>query len=67
MLKLPRLLRLGRLTRKLSVIAAARFFRIVMLLVMFVLLGHLLACAFYSVGSFIHFVRSAANFCSVLL
>ena len=50
LLKIPRLLRLGRLTRKMSIIAAARAFRIAMLLFAYVLIGHILCCGFFYLG-----------------
>ncbi len=47
LLKLPRLLRLGRLTKKMEVFAAARAFRIVIMLLTFVLISHILACLWF--------------------
>jgi potassium voltage-gated channel Eag-related subfamily H protein 2 len=48
--KLPRLLRLGRLTKKLDVFAAARALRILILLAGFVLLAHIMACFWFFLG-----------------
>lgn len=50
LLKLPRLLRLGRLTRKLELLAAANAFRIVVLLMGFLLLAHIMACSWWFLG-----------------
>ena len=48
--RLPRLLRVGRLFKNLSSLAAADIFRIVKLTLMFLLLGHWAACLFYFLG-----------------
>ncbi len=48
--KLPRLLRLGRVTKKLDVFAAARVLRVVVLLIGFVVLAHIMACFWYFLG-----------------
>ena len=50
LLKLPRLLRIGKLTKKLDQLAGANAFRILWLLFFFVLLAHILACAWWFVG-----------------
>ena len=50
LLKLPRLLRLGRLLKKLDQVAAANAFRIVHLLVGFLLIAHWVACLWWFVG-----------------
>ena len=62
LLKLPRLLRMGRLTRKLSLLSAARVLRIVALLLGYVLLGHMLCCAFFSLGTYLQAVGGPSNF-----
>jgi hypothetical protein len=48
--KLPRLLRIGRLTKKLSALAAADGFRIAKLTLAFLLLGHWVGCMWYFLG-----------------
>jgi len=50
MFKLPRLLRLLRVFRKLDVVAAANALRIVALMVMFCLIAHWFACIWYLIG-----------------
>ena len=47
LLKLPRLLRVGRLTKKLSALAAADGFRVAKLTVAFLLLGHWVGCMWF--------------------
>jgi len=50
LLRLPRLLRVGRLVKNLSSLAAADALRIVKLTVMFLLLAHWAACMFFFLG-----------------
>jgi hypothetical protein len=50
LLKLPRLLRIGRLTKKLSALAAADGFRVAKLTLAFLLLGHWVGCMWYFLG-----------------
>lgn len=50
MFKLFRLLRLGRLMKKLDQLAAANAFRVVKLLIGFVLLAHIIGCLWYLLG-----------------
>ncbi len=57
LLKLPRLLRLGRIMKKMEMFAAARVFRIVLLVMGFVFLGHLLACAWFYLSASLLEVR----------
>ena len=58
LLKLPRLLRLGRVMKKMEVFAAARAFRIFILVLGFVFLGHLLACSWFYLSSALLTVRA---------
>eukprot|EP00854_Cymbomonas_tetramitiformis_P001520 gene1520-2153_t len=51
MLKMPRLLRLGRLLKKLEQMAAANAFRIVKLMAGFLLFAHWIGCIWWVVGS----------------
>ena len=48
--ELPRLLRIGRLMKKLSALAAADGFRIAILTLAFLFLGHWLGCMWYFLG-----------------
>lgn len=50
LLKVPRLLRIGRLMKKFNQFAAANAFRIVSLLVLFSLVAHWMACAWFKIG-----------------
>jgi hypothetical protein len=61
--KLPRLLRIGRLTKKLSALAAADGFRIAKLTLAFLLLGHWVGCMWYFLGRW----QIANNGCARLL
>ena len=58
LMKLPRLLRLGRLSRKIDVLAAGRALRIVILLAGFTLLAHILGCCWYFIGTQLISVRA---------
>lgn len=58
--KLPRLLRMGRLTKKLDVFVEARALRVVILLLGFALLAHILACFWYFIGIELIRVRQLA-------
>lgn len=51
LLKLPRLLRLGRLMKKLDALTSANAFRIVNLLIAFTLCAHWVACLWFLLGS----------------
>eukprot|EP00854_Cymbomonas_tetramitiformis_P009957 gene9957-11789_t len=51
MLKMPRLLRLGRLLKKLEQLAAANAFRIVKLMCGFLLIAHWLGCVWWIIGT----------------
>jgi hypothetical protein len=50
LLKMARLQRLGRLTRKFEFFAAAKMLRIVILVLAFLFLGHIMACLWYFIG-----------------
>lgn len=54
LLKLPRLLRLGRLLKRLDALASAHAFRIVHLILGFMLGAHWIACLWWAVGTAEH-------------